>query len=204
MNPTLRRNRLPHAIFGVFGLALTFFAVGYSPASAQSPEPVANLAAPNLSATTAVRALVGSDPASMMRALPTDFASVMGYRPVLDGHYPINPAGSCSSPVPLPSRFEPLCRTHDLGYDLLRYAQAKDQPLGSWARLSLDSMLIRRMSAACTNPICDASARVARFGLGLNTWRQYDAAPIAGESSGAIISDVGRRGAETLMGRRLK
>lgn len=154
----------------------------------------------------AVAALVGDDPASALTTLPAGFIATMGYRPVIeamrDGRFPANPNGSCSSPIPLPARFEPLCRTHDFGYDLLRYASSTGHPLGGWARLALDTMLIDRMTASCTDPLCWAAAHLAQAALGINTWRQYDGAPARGETTLDVVAGVGRRGAETVLGQQ--
>ncbi|RRQ00069.1 hypothetical protein CXF43_09290 [Corynebacterium bovis] len=67
---------------------------------------------------------------------------------MVDGH-PENPGGGCSSPVPLPARFEPACRTHDLGYDLLRVAGRRGEPVPPAIRRGLDRQLADRMHAAC-------------------------------------------------------
>ena len=127
------------------------------------------------------------------RELPAGFAATMGYRPRLEDGYPVNPAGGCSSPVTLPRRFEVLCRSHDFGYDLLRFAARSGHPLGGWARLRIDRTLVDRMHASCTTPWCDAAASAADMGLRLNTWRQYDGPPTAVESASQIVSSgVGR------------
>ncbi|MBE7193565.1 hypothetical protein [Gordonia polyisoprenivorans] len=140
-----------------------------------------------------VRTLVGPHPESVQRVLPTDFAAVMGYRPVLESGYPANPDGGCSSPIPLPERFENACRTHDFGYDLLRYAQRTGRPLGPWARPALDHMLIERMHAACHDPVCSAAAELSRAGLALNTWRQYSGPPAPSESMTTIAASTAVR-----------
>ncbi|WP_244332183.1 hypothetical protein [Gordonia polyisoprenivorans] len=140
-----------------------------------------------------VHVLVGPDPESVLRVLPTDFEAVMGYRPLLENGYPANPDGGCSSPIPLPERFEPACRTHDFGYDLLRYAQRTGHPLGPWARPALDHMLIERMHAACHDPVCSAAAELSRVGLALNTWRQYSGPPAPSESMTTIAASTAVR-----------
>ncbi|MEP9393502.1 hypothetical protein ABLE92_20655 [Gordonia sp. VNQ95] len=138
-------------------------------------------------ATSAVDALVGPDPAQTLRYLPPDFARVIGYRPLLADGYPVNPTGRCSSPVPLPSRFEPLCKTHDFGYDLLRYSARAGAPLPPSARLAIDRMLIDRMRADCTGTPCAAAAEASRIGLAVNTWRQNGEAPVSRESLSHIV-----------------
>ncbi|GAB99432.1 hypothetical protein GONAM_09_00780 [Gordonia namibiensis NBRC 108229] len=136
----------------------------------------------------AVVALTGPVPSTMMDVLPTTFDAHMGYIPTVVSGVPVDPDGDCSSPVPLPDRFTPLCRTHDLGYDLLRAAAADGRPLGSWARFALDRMLIDSMQRSCSNPVCDAAARIARVGLAWNTWRQYGGAPTQQETIPQLVS----------------
>lgn len=175
-------------------------------AAAAAPVATAAPATEDPATAAVVAALIGRDPSAAMAHLPASFRSVMGYRPVVermrDGSYPVNPHGGCSSPVPLPSRFEPFCRTHDFGYDLLRYADRIGRPLGGWARLGLDAMLVRRMAASCGGPLCTASARAARIALRINTWRQFDGAPIPRESVVRIVASLGERGIESVAGQR--
>ena len=134
-----------------------------------------------------VVALVGPHPATALASLPPSFVAAQGYSPpVVDG-YPVDPGGDCSSPVPLPEHFTPLCRTHDLGYDLLRAAQRNGKPLGAWARIALDRMLIDRMYASCRTAACTTATHGARIGLAWNTWRQYGGPPARGESLSALV-----------------
>ncbi|MBD0024179.1 hypothetical protein GII33_14770 [Gordonia pseudamarae] len=143
-------------------------------------------------AAQAIRILSGNRPDLAAVHIPPGFAAVMGYRPVVSEGLTVNPNGSCSSPVDLPRQFEPFCRAHDFGYDLLRYADREHRPLGGWARLTLDHTLIRQMHASCTDPTCHAAAETARIGLGLNSWRQRFGPPISAESPlSAGVSLVG-------------
>ncbi|MDH3010815.1 hypothetical protein [Gordonia alkanivorans] len=141
----------------------------------------------------AVVALTGPAPATTMGVLPATFDVHMGYTPAVVAGAPSDPNGDCSSPVPLPDRFTPLCRTHDLGYDLLRAAATDGRPLGSWARFALDRMLIDAMQRSCSNPACDAAARVARIGLSWNTWRQFGGPPTRHESIPQLVSTTVER-----------
>lgn len=135
-----------------------------------------------------VVALAGPRPVEAVSVLPGSFASTQGYSPeVIDG-YPVDPQGDCSSPVPLPAHFTPLCRTHDFGYDLLRAAQKDGDPLGPWARFALDRMLVDRMYAACGSPGCTAAASATRVGLAWNTWRQRGGPPAGNESITALVT----------------
>ncbi|MFE0751092.1 hypothetical protein [Gordonia sp. NPDC058843] len=134
----------------------------------------------------AVVALAGPHPATALASLPPSFIE-QGYAPRIVDGFPVDPDGDCSSPVPLPEHFTPLCRTHDLGYDLLRAAQRAGAPLGAWARIALDRMLIERMYASCRTPACTTAAHGARIGLAWNTWRQYGGPPAGGESLSALV-----------------
>ncbi|WP_238420009.1 hypothetical protein [Gordonia sp. 'Campus'] len=135
-----------------------------------------------------VVALSGPRPSAAVAVLPRSFALTQGYSPDIVDGYPIDPEGDCSSPVPLPADFTPLCRTHDFGYDLLRAAERDGEPLGPWARVALDRMLINRMYAACGSPGCAAAATAARMGLAWNTWRQRGGPPAGNESITALVT----------------
>lgn len=143
---------------------------------------------PATPAERAIVALVGDRPADALAAMPRDFAARFGYTPVLVDGRPVNPNGDCSSPVPLPDRFTDGCRAHDLGYDLLRYADAVGHPAGAWARAALDRKLIDDMHATCDDLACDAAAETARTGLAMNTWRQRSGPPV--RESGARIAST--------------
>jgi hypothetical protein len=146
----------------------------------------------------AVTALTGPRPTDAVAHLPADFEAKMGYRPQVVAGMPIDPEGACSSPIPLPDRFEPLCKTHDFGYDLLRLADKDGRPLAGWARISLDTMLAERMHQVCDDPTCDWAADLARLGLSFNTWRQQSGAPVARESFPAIVVSTFVRSGESL------
>src|SRR5690606_32670261 len=125
----------------------------------------------NEAAAATVTALVQDDTATATELFPDDFATVMDYAPVTEpgltaDEVLADPDGGCSSPVPLPEVFEPACRIHDLGYDLLRYARDTGGELGSQARRDLDAQLARNLRASCrtssaaTTPACDTTAFV--------------------------------------------
>jgi hypothetical protein len=84
---------------------------------------------------------------------------------------PAKSDGSCSTPSSYPA-FAEACRTHDLGYDLLRFASATGEPLGPWARLGIDRRFHRDMITACDNLGCRVLAHLYGFGVGLNSVRQ--------------------------------
>ncbi len=167
----------------LLGIVVTFVVllVHQRPATPET----ADLATP---AGAAVAALTGPRPMTALGALG-DPERVLGYRPSIVDDHPANPNGGCSSPVPMPVRFEPLCRIHDLGYDLLRAAARSGHPLGPWARLRLDASLVAAMEHSCGDSLCRAAAETARVALALNTWRQRDGVPVV-ESTRAIATSV--------------
>ncbi|MFT3715727.1 MAG: hypothetical protein QM774_07210 [Gordonia sp. (in: high G+C Gram-positive bacteria)] len=125
----------------------------------------------------------------------------MGYRPVTVDGRPQNPHGSCSSPVPLPARFEPACRSHDFGYDLLRYSAATTGTVPPGARAALDRRLVSDMRATCRSADCYAAADLARVALAVNTWRQRDGAPDR-ETPAHIVVSLAGEAARTVAGLR--
>ncbi|MGN5235497.1 MULTISPECIES: hypothetical protein [unclassified Rhodococcus (in: high G+C Gram-positive bacteria)] len=147
---------------------------------AASPASTATTADPAVAAT--VTALVADDTVGALAAFPDGFAEVMGYHPSIEPGDTTegvltDPDGDCSSPVALPSAFEPACRMHDLGYDLLRYARDIGGELGPQARRDLDTHLQRNLNAACTTetgvePGCDVMAGIASAAVQINSWRQ--------------------------------
>lgn len=128
-------------------------------------------------AGAAISALTGRDPMHALALIPPGFAAAMGYRPLADLGVPANPDGGCSSPISLPISFEAPCKTHDLGYDLLRYSASTHHPLGKWARQALDAQLVRRMHASCPVDSCWAAADLADAGVNANSERQADGVP---------------------------
>ncbi|WP_067667446.1 hypothetical protein [Nocardia miyunensis] len=135
----------------------------------------------NSVARAAVTELTGAHPGNVV--LPADFAAERGYRPVLADGLLVDPGGDCSSPVRLPAEFRTACQAHDLGYDLLRYADDHGQPLGTWARQAIDAVLEQRMLAACEDRHglrrtgCRTMATVAGTAVDLNSRRQNYATP---------------------------
>lgn len=143
-----------------------------TPASASS--------APNPAAARAVQALTTGTAHEARALVPDDFATVLGYHPVVRAGALVRPDGSCSSPVPLPDGFEPTCAQHDLGYDLLRYAEVKGGALGPWARSALDRRFGSRLRASCADPAglgCLVAAGTAYAAVQANSIRQGDGVP---------------------------
>lgn len=116
--------------------------------------------------------------------LPSDFAEVMGRDPKTvtapDGTLrTIDKNGGCSGPAgDTEWDFGTACQAHDLGYDLLRYANHKGDPLPAAARKALDDRLTTDLHTQCRlNPrgaeqTCHAVAEVYAMGLKFNSWRQ--------------------------------
>ncbi|GAB2707925.1 hypothetical protein [Nocardia thraciensis] len=154
-------------------------------------------------ARTAVAELTGATPWDA--AIPDDFQARQGYRPVVADGLLVDPRGGCSSPIPLPPEFDNACKAHDLGYDMLRYAERDHQPLGSWARQAVDAALEQRMYTACaahaeplTRTRCEVLASVATTAVDLNSRRQNYATPLpeyvfGTELSGSAIGDQALR-----------
>ncbi|MBF6173649.1 hypothetical protein [Nocardia blacklockiae] len=170
--------------------------VAFAPAAAAAISHVPESAA----ARTAVAELTGDRPADA--SIPADFQARQGYRPVVADGLLIDPSGGCSSPIPLPPDFENACKAHDLGYDLLRYADRDHQPLGPWARQAVDAALEQRMYAACgthSEPLdrtrCEVLASVATTAVDLNSRRQNYATPVPEYVFGTELSgtDIGHQ-----------
>lgn len=125
----------------------------------------------------------GRDPSP---SLPADFTTVTGHRPTPmtapDGTTrAVHIDGGCSTPFGDDNTrwdYSVGCKAHDLGYDLLRYADAKGQPLGADLRERLDDRLSADMHAQCDiNPrgsadICRMVASLYSVGLVVNSWHQ--------------------------------
>ncbi|KXP06528.1 hypothetical protein [Tsukamurella pseudospumae] len=148
------------------------------PAAAERTVPVEDAAT-----AAAVRAI--ADPtvavADQIRSIPAGF----DYAAAAGPGYAVNPHGECSSVLPLPAEFDAPCKAHDLGYDLLRHADAQGRPLGGWARRLIDDALAHRLSAVCADrPLdrrrgCAEVAGITVLAVRVNTWRQHDGPPRA-------------------------
>jgi hypothetical protein len=123
----------------------------------------------------------GRDP---LRDLPPDFTGLTDRDPVHmrapDGTVrAVHPGGGCSSPWG-DTRWDYSvgCKAHDLGYDMLRYAARKGQPLSPELRERLDDRLSMDMHAQCRlNPrgspaFCEVVASLYTVGLVVNSWHQ--------------------------------
>ncbi|MCU1641119.1 MAG: hypothetical protein JWN03_1394 [Nocardia sp.] len=170
-----------------YGMLATAASVLLSVAVAFAPSASAAATAPAIAEDAGARTGIMEstaahpDPAK----IPEDFVTEAGYRPVIEAGILVDPHGDCSSPIPLPQEFDLACKAHDLGYDLLRYADNRGHPLGPWARQTADAALEQRMYASCdtrTNPVsrteCQVMAGVASTFVDLNSIRQHYGAPI--------------------------
>ncbi len=171
-----------------------------APAAASGRSPVAASTAQMSAraATMAIDDLTGPESSrNPLTAIPTDFAQVMGYRPVLgrlaDGEtIAINPRGGCSvigggEPFDLST----VCKAHDLGYDLLRYAHRRGGTLTTNARIRVDTKFGEDLTTQCASryrgaqtSACDAMAETFVAGVDFNSWRQEYGPPI--QSAGAV------------------
>ncbi|QWF82614.1 phospholipase A2 [Amycolatopsis sp. CA-230715] len=182
-------------VVGAFGLI----------ASRSAPEPDRGpLTGGPLAAQHAVEQLLqpGAAPTALAQ-LPADFTQVTGVRPgserALDGTVrAVHTDGGCSTPWGDDGttwNFTVPCKAHDLGYDLLRYAERQGHPLGPEMRAGLDSRLSADMRATCgINPqgaqtACEAVASVFTAGLVLNSWHQRWGPP-TGEPIGPMLAGV--------------
>lgn len=175
--------------------AIVFLALWLVLSSATAPSPSTT---PDGDSQRAVRTLVQAPPRTAAAALPQTFSSTLGYTPRLEDGALVNPSGSCSSPVPLPAAFETACRQHDLGYDLLRHADAVGGRLAPDARRSLDDRLSRDLRSTCitgdagwTRVRCSAWADIATGAVRLNSWRQHDLVPDQEDPGSIATGTVG-------------
>jgi hypothetical protein len=194
-------------ILGVVGvLALTVPATTAAVANTVATPPqtgTATAAARSSIAGAAVSAVTTQPVAVAAAAIPADFESVMGYRPRVRHGVLVDPDGSCSSPVPLPRGFALACGEHDLGYDLLRYADLSGAALGPWARTAVDDRMVQRMRAACADlepgiqrALCSVADDVAGLVVEINSLRQLRGVPeetvgswvVTGLSAGVLLA----------------
>jgi len=183
-------------LLAILALGLPAVRVDAMPRIQPGPVP----AAPAASSAPAVATPVGRGPAAAavtalttapagrdpLAAVPNDFPAVMGYVPaptrMADGTVRLaKPTGACSAPGgDAPFGFEQVCKVHDYGYDLLRYAHAGGRRLTAEARRQLDAMFDRDLHARCqaTRPGlarlgCHLLAEGFTAVVSVNSWRQH-------------------------------
>ncbi|WP_426563962.1 alpha/beta-hydrolase family protein [Angustibacter sp. McL0619] len=186
--------RLGHSVLALLGAVLVFFAVSGAPAWA-GPRSTGRTTGSS-DVAPALRALTSdAEPQLVDALLPNDFARVMGYRPVvvLDGGRDVleRRSGSCSSPFGATRYdFAAACRQHDLGYDLLRYADRIGHPLGGWARAAVDGAFLRHLHGRCSSAGCDAAADVYAGAVAVNSVRQLYRVPAIETSTSWSLAAV--------------
>jgi hypothetical protein len=152
----------------------------------------------------AIEALLAPGPRPLaLDRLPADFTAVTGVvpgaQPAKDGTVrAVHTTGGCSAPWGDDNTkwdYGVPCKAHDLGYDLLRYANEIGQPLDPSLREALDNRLSRDMHATCLlNPMgspgtCDVVASTFTAGLVVNSWHQRWGPPV-GEPIGPMLAGV--------------
>ena len=141
-------------------------------------------------AAQAIRAVTGDQPDAAGQ-LPADFRAVMGYLPTVVPTGPTRAGGGCSSPFGgTRYHFTADCKQHDLGYDLLRYADAKGQPLGPWARKAVDDRFAAQTRSRCDGFGCWFMSGLYTDVVRFNSWRQGYGTPVA-EPIGRLLLPVG-------------
>lgn len=110
--------------------------------------------------------------------VPIEFIDDMGYVPVPTGHELVNPYGGCSTPGGVgPDDFNDACKVHDLGYDILRYAERHGARLSAKARLELDWKLYGDLLETCETATCSLTATAYYCAVSANSIRQGFKAP---------------------------
>ena len=151
-------------------------------------------------AAQAIRAVTTNQPNAASQ-LPTDFRAVMGYLPTVVPSGPTRADGGCSSPFGgTRYHFTADCRQHDLGYDLLRYAKAKGQPLGPWARKAVDARFAAQTRSRCDGLGCWIAADFYTAVVKFNSWRQGYGTPIAESKSRLLLPIAAGISAALLLG----
>ncbi len=185
-------------------VTLLVFGFGLIASRPASPPDQGPPAGDILAAQNAVDALARPGPVEdVIHRLPADFTAVSGITPGVmtarDGTVrAVHTDGGCSAPWGDDNTkwdYAVPCKAHDLGYDLLRYAERKGHPLGQEARTALDDRLSADMHNACgLNPMdsrgtCEVVASLYNAGLVLNSWHQRWGPPI-GDPVGPMIVGV--------------
>lgn len=141
--------------------------------------------------------------AAVAAALPADFTASTGVEVALrrapDGTVrAVHAGGGCSTPWgdhPTRWHFGVACKAHDLGYDLLRYAQARGQPLEPALRGALDARLSADMHDRCaaspagSSHACTLVAWLYQGGTVLNSWHQRWGPPV-GKPQAPMLAGV--------------
>ena len=200
--PRLRRRLSTSAWLLVLTLALLGFGfVASRPAAPPYHGPPTGGAA---AAERAIEAMThpGPEPTALS-LLPADFTQVTGVKPgamsAPDGTVrAVHVDGGCSTPWgddDTKWNYAVPCKAHDLGYDLLRYAEKVGQPLDPAIRAGLDARLTADMRDMChLNPMgspgtCETVASLYTAGLEMNSWHQRWGPPV-GDPIGPMLASV--------------
>lgn len=139
---------------------------------------VAQPARDNSDATNLVESIAAGE--ANLDQVPPRFIGDMGYTPVPGAGTLRNPRGGCSTPGRIgPGRFEGACQTHDLGYDVLRYAEMEGTRLNAKARFELDWRLYVDLLGTCETATCALTATAYYCAVSANSIRQGYKAPHA-------------------------
>jgi hypothetical protein len=159
---------------------------GPAPAPAEAASTAARLAGHELGE------LLGDNHGRPLAATLPDFRPVMGYVPVaarLAGTPGqarwLKPSGACSSPLGgTPFGFEAVCKSHDFGYDLLRFADRTGRPAGPELRRAVDDRFDQDLHMHCARTrrglarfACDGMAAVYSGVVKLGSWAQGHGTP---------------------------
>ncbi|PRX49311.1 hypothetical protein B0I33_103346 [Prauserella shujinwangii] len=200
--PRGRRRLATSAWLALLVLVVTGF--GFVATRTDAPPPQGPPTGDVAKAEAAIETLM--DPARSAAAvelLPADFTAVTGVvagtERAPDGTLrAVHVGGGCSAPWGEDGTrwdYGTPCKAHDLGYDLLRYAERKGHPLRPGLREALDHRLSADMGATCErNPqgsrrLCDAVASLYSTGLVVNSWHQRWGPPV-GEPVGPMLAGV--------------
>ncbi|SDJ28597.1 phospholipase A2 [Actinokineospora alba] len=182
--------RAGRALGGRLGwfLLVVVVAAGFGVVASRSPAPDAG--PPTGDAAVAAAAIdtmldpgFSGDP---LAVLPKDFTKVTDVDPAratdpAGRDRAVHAGGGCSTPWGDDDTrwdYSVGCKAHDLGYDLLRYAEEKGEPLGPDPRRRLDQQLAEDMHGQCErNPqgsagTCRIVATLYSAGLVVNSWHQ--------------------------------
>jgi hypothetical protein len=110
---------------------------------------------------------------AQVNQVPTDFVGDMGYTPATASGTLLHPFGGCSSPGEVgPDRFSEACQIHDLGYDVLRYAEIEGERFSAKTRFKIDWAFYGDMLKTCETATCSLTATAYFSVVSANSVRQ--------------------------------